>query len=203
MYMYVYIYIYIYNILIENLTPLKSRTVVRRLAVRADIYIYIYIHTHIYIYIYIHIYVYTHIYIYIHMYVYIYIYIYIYIKGRKEPVLSVPDFSKINRFASVRFGQRFVPVRRGSACAFRTQGGSVRSGSVRFHVRFRPVPKLKDSVRFGRFGLVYFPSYYVFLLHHTTLHYTNPMNVGRENYPDNIAFLTIHVRVCVYIYIYI
>ena len=72
--------------------------------------------------------------------------------------VSVPDFSKINRFGSVRFGKLFVPVRRGSACVFRTRRGSVRFGSVRFRVRFRPVPELNGSVRpirFGRFGSVY------------------------------------------------
>ena len=70
--------------------------------------------------------------------------------------VSVPDFSKINRFASVRFGNVFFPVRRGSACVFRTRRGSVRSGSVRFHVRFRPVPELNGSVRFGSAGSVRF-----------------------------------------------
>ena len=54
--------------------------------------------------------------------------------------VSVPDFSKINRFGSVRFGSvrfgnRCFPVRRGSACVFRTRRGSVRFGSVR-PVRF-------------------------------------------------------------------
>ena len=70
--------------------------------------------------------------------------------------VSAPDFSKINRFGSVRFGQLFVPVRCGSACVFRTWHGSVRFGSVRFRVRFRvrfpPIPEfnvLFDSVRFG------------------------------------------------------
>ena len=55
-----------------------------------------------------------------------YIYIYIYHEGTGSVrFVSVPDFSKINR-----------------------------SGSVRFHVRFRPVPELNGSVRFGRFGSV-------------------------------------------------
>ena len=49
--------------------------------------------------------------------------------------VSVPAFSKINRFGSVRFGNVFVPVRRSSACIFRTHRGSVRFGSVR-PVRF-------------------------------------------------------------------
>ena len=40
---------------------------------------------------------------------------------RKEPV----------RFGSVRFGKCHFPVRRGSACVFRTRRGSVRFGSVR------------------------------------------------------------------------
>ena len=58
---------------------------------------------------------------------------------------------------SVRFGILFLPVRRGSACVFRTRRGSIRFGSVRFRVWFRPVPKLNGSVRpvrFGRFGSV-------------------------------------------------
>ena len=59
---------------------------------------------------------------------------------------------------SVRFGSEmyFSGVRRGSACVFRTRRGLVRFGSVRFRVRFRAVPELNDSVRFGRFGSVRF-----------------------------------------------
>ena len=72
--------------------------------------------------------------------------------------VSIPDFSsKIHRFGSVRLGQVIFPVRHGSACAFRTRRGSVRFGSIR-RVRFRPVPKLSGSVRFGRFGTVLIPS---------------------------------------------
>ena len=51
--------------------------------------------------------------------------------------VSVPDFSKIYQFGSVRFGHLHFPVRRGSACAFRPRRGSVRFGSVRFRVLFR------------------------------------------------------------------
>ena len=51
---------------------------------------------------------------------------------------------------------------RGSACVFWTRCGSVRLDSVRFRVRFRPVPELMGSVRFGsvrpvRFGLLFLP----------------------------------------------
>ena len=85
----------------------------------------------------------------------------------------VPDFSKIIRFGSVRFGQLHFPVRRGSACVFRTRRGSVRFGSVRFRVRFRPVPELNGSVRFGSagFGSVS----YSFLIYHmrTRVHCTH------------------------------
>ena len=64
--------------------------------------------------------------------------------------------------SSVRLGsvRKFnFPVRRGSTCAFRLRRGSVRFGSVRFRVRFRPVPVWRGSVRFGsvrpvRFGLL-------------------------------------------------
>ena len=67
--------------------------------------------------------------------------------------VSVPDFSKITRFGSVqtfriRFGLDFS-IRRDSACVFRTRRGSVRFGSVRFRARFRPVPELHGSARFG------------------------------------------------------
>ena len=55
-------------------------------------------------------------------------------------------FSKHHRFGSVRFV--FFPVRRGSACVFRTRRGSARFGLVRFRVRFRRVPELNGSVRF-------------------------------------------------------
>ena len=61
--------------------------------------------------------------------------------------VSVPDFSKF--IASVRFGNMFFSVRRSSACVFRTRRGSVRFGSFFFRVRFRPVPELTSSVRFG------------------------------------------------------
>ena len=78
----------------------------------------------------------------------------------KQPV-SVLRFSMLHEgTGSVRFGSDNFPVRRGSACAFRTRCGSVRFGSVRFRFRFRPVPELRDSVRFGsvrpvRFGFLF------------------------------------------------
>ena len=66
-------------------------------------------------------------------------------------VVSVPDFSKSLRFGPVRFGKLFVPVRRGSACVFRTRRGSVRFGSIRFRLRFPAGSGIKrfGSVRFG------------------------------------------------------
>ena len=74
-------------------------------------------------------------------------------KIRKESVrlVSVPVFSTINRFGSVRVGNLVFPVRRGSAFVVR---GSVRFGSVCFRVRFRQVAELNGWVRFGRFGSV-------------------------------------------------
>ena len=74
---------------------------------------------------------------------------------------SVRRFGSV-RFGSVRFEQIILPLRRGSACAFRTRRGSVRFGSVRFRVRFRPVQELNGSVRFGSAGSVRFllPSCY-------------------------------------------
>ena len=71
-------------------------------------------------------------------------------------IVSVPDFSKIHWFGSIRFGQLSFPLRRGSACVFRTRRGSVRFGSVRFRLQFRPVPELIVSVRFGSAGSVRF-----------------------------------------------
>ena len=68
-------------------------------------------------------------------------------------VLEFLDNSSV-RFGSVRFGKLVFPVRRGSACVFRTRRGSVWFDSVRFRVRFRPVPEFNGSVRFGRFGPV-------------------------------------------------
>ena len=74
--------------------------------------------------------------------------------------VSVPDFSTIHRFGSVRFGQIFFPVRRGSDCVFRTRRGSVRFGSVRLRVRNQSVLELSGSVRFGsaRFGSAPIPA---------------------------------------------
>ena len=72
--------------------------------------------------------------------------------------VAVPDsFRKF--IGSVRFGsvrQTYFPVRRGSACVFRTRRGSVRLGSVRF---LRPVPagsriQRFGSLRFGRYGSI-------------------------------------------------
>ena len=89
----------------------------------------------------------------LYIYIYIYIYLYLYQKGNGSVrFASVPDFAKINQFGSVRFGNVFFTVRRISACVFRTRGCSVRFGSVRFRVQFRPVLELHGSVRFGRFG---------------------------------------------------
>ena len=78
---------------------------------------------------------------------------------RKEPVLFESFRSRNIRKETHCFGsvwQLFFPVRCGSACAFWTRRGSVRFGSVRFRVRFRPVPKLSSSVRFVSAGSVRF-----------------------------------------------
>ena len=84
------------------------------------------------------------------------------------PFVSVPEFFEKSsvRFGSVRLGTTHFPVRRGSACVFRTRRGSVRFGSVRFRVRFWPVPKSNVSVRFGSAGSVRFliPSWCVHAL---------------------------------------
>ena len=69
--------------------------------------------------------------------------------------VSVPDFSKINRFGSVRFGNYFPgSTRFGLRFSDASWLGPVRFGSVP-----RPVPagsgiKRFGSVRFGRFGSV-------------------------------------------------
>ena len=70
--------------------------------------------------------------------------------------VSVTDFSTIDRFSSVRFGKFIFPVRRGSACVVRTRRGSIRFVSVRFRVRFRPVPEFNGLIRFGSAGSVRF-----------------------------------------------
>ena len=86
-----------------------------------------------------------------------------------------------NRFGSIRFGSglfdnssvRFGLVRKitfpGSTrfgLLFWMRSGSVRFGSVRFRVRFRPIPEFNGSVRFGsagsvrlvRFGFLFLPA---------------------------------------------
>ena len=83
-------------------------------------------------------------------------------RNRSGRFVSVPDFLTIHRFGSVRFGKLIVPVRRGSACVFRTRRGSVRFGSVRFGSVPRPVPAGSGIKRFGsvrpvRFGLSFLP----------------------------------------------
>ena len=92
---------------------------------------------------YIYISIYLSIYLSLSIYIYIYIYIYTY--------------SKIRRFGSVRFGKLVFPVRRGSACVFRTRRGLVWFGSVRFRVRVRRFRNYSDwfaSVRLCLFGSV-------------------------------------------------
>ena len=88
--------------------------------------------------------------------------------------VSAPDFSKL--IGSVRFGQICFPVRRDSACAFRTRRGSVRFGSVRFRVRFRPVPKLNGSVRFA---FLFLPAPRRLLSSSCCLGAANPSTAGR------------------------
>ena len=81
--------------------------------------------------------------------------------------VSVPDFSKIVRFGSVRFGNLVFPVRRGSACGFQTRRGSVRFDSVP-----RPVPAGFRIIQFGqvrpvRFGFLFIPAdcyFFLFLI---------------------------------------
>ena len=177
----IYIYIYIY----------EERERER------DMYTCIYIHAYIHVYIYVYIYIYISIYLYICVRIYIYIYIISCVDHRDVykltcsgpphyklicPYLalfqegdgsvrfvSVPDFSKINRFGSVRkcifpgstrFGLRFSdtpwlgPVRFGSVPRPVPAGsGITRFGSVRF-----------GSVRFGSAGSVRFliPSCYLY-----------------------------------------
>ena len=126
---YVYIYIYIY----PSIYLPKQCSIARVLNGEANMCVYTYI--------------------YIHMCMYIYIYIYIRMLNRREPIrfglFRFQTFSKNRLFGSVRFGKSFFPVRCDSACVFRTRRGSVRFGSVGFHVRFWPVPELSGSVRFG------------------------------------------------------
>ena len=77
------------------------------------------------------------------------------VKGRKEPFRFDSFRFRTSESSSVRFGSvRKIefPGSKRFGCAFRTRRGSVRFGSVRFRVPFRPVPKLNGSVRFGRFG---------------------------------------------------
>ena len=94
------------------------------------------------------------------------------------------------------------PGRRGSACAFRTRRGSVRFGSVCFHVRFRPVPKFNGSVRFGRFGFLFLnasraTSYCI--CHHGASYYICQIGVQRDTY---IYIYTCYMYACIYIYMY-
>ena len=83
-----------------------------------------------------------------------------------RPVL--PHISGRSRFGSVSFGSEVIrfglvqpeqisfPVRRGSACVFRTCRDSVQFGSFRFRIRILPVPELNGLVWFGSAGSVRF-----------------------------------------------
>ena len=96
--------------------------------------------------------------------------------------VSVPEFSKICRFASLRFGKLVVPVRRGSACVLRTRRGSVRFGSVR-------------PVRFGFLNIYLYihTIYYIIVYDHIISYYIY--------IHTHICIHTIYI--CIYIYIYI
>ena len=89
--------------------------------------------------------------------------------------VHVASISGRNRFGSIRFGSglfesssvRFGsvwfgtfsfsgPTRFGLRLSDASWLGLVRFGSIRFHIRFRPVPDLNGSVRFGSAGSVRF-----------------------------------------------
>ena len=86
----------------------------------------------------------------------IYIYIYIYTYDGSVRFVSVPDFSKINRFGSVRFGSEMY-FSRFDAVQLAFFGHAVaRSGSVRFGSVPRPVLAGSGIKRFGSAGSVRF-----------------------------------------------
>ena len=102
-------------------------------------------------------YVYIYIYIYTHVYVCIYIYIYIYTCTRTCTYAYNYKYTLRTIIGSVWFVSAIhFPVRCGSACVFRTCHGLVRFGSASGSGRFRPVPELNGSVRFGSAGSVGF-----------------------------------------------
>ena len=79
-------------------------------------------------------------------------------KDRKESLrFDSFRFRTFRKIYSLRFGNLFPPIRRGSACVFRTRRGSIRFSSTRFRVGFRPVPELSGSVRPVRFGFLFPP----------------------------------------------
>ena len=88
------------------------------------------------------------------MYIYIYIYIHIHIAGygSGKGGRGVQALQHLGGRAA--FGLFHQDI-----CVYiyaNTSACSVRFGSLRFRVRFRPVPELNGSVRFGRFGSVRF-----------------------------------------------
>ena len=99
---------------------------------------------------------YIYIYIYMCVYIYIYIYIYRYQEGAGSiRFASVPDFFR-KLIGPVRFGSE-TNISQFDAVRPAFFGRIVaRSDSVRFRVRFRPVPELHGSVRFGSAGSVRF-----------------------------------------------
>ena len=109
------------------------------------------------------------------------------------------------RFGSVRFEQINFPVRRGSACVFRMHRGSVRFGSVRFCVRFRPVPEFSRSVRFG---FLFLPVINRFLdnINNSFNMYGCPLQ-SRDflyhNRAPKSAYPSIYISLSIYAYIYI
>ena len=85
-----------------------------------------------------------------------------------RPYISVnrtPPLTGRNRFDSIRFASG--PFENWSVRPELFGRVVARSGSVRFRIRFRPVPKSNGSVRFGRLGsvsssiLFLLPSWYI------------------------------------------
>ena len=114
----------------------------------------------------------------------IYIYMYIY---RKETVrFDSFRFQTFRKFMGlVRFGSAFCLPRFDAVRLAFSRHAVARFGSVRFRVRFRPVPELNGSVRFGRFGSVSHFFLYIYI------------------YIYLCNYIYIYIYTCTYVYIYI
>ena len=114
--------------------------------------------------------------------------------------VSVPDFSEIHRFGSVRFGTIIFPGSMRFGLRF---SDAWWLGPVRFCSVLRSVPAVSEiqrigSVRFGRSGSI---SYFFLTVYEWSIRQTSDCELVEPS--KHIVYIHIYIHVYTYIYIYI